>query len=74
MQELLAPGGTLAGLLFNKNFEAPGPPYGGSLPEYQALFEKKFYIKNLSSCTNSAKPRAGSELFLILKKAGATVN
>ncbi|MCC6257471.1 MAG: methyltransferase domain-containing protein, partial [Chitinophagaceae bacterium] len=34
MFELLAPGGRLAGLLFNREFES-GPPFGGSLYEYR---------------------------------------
>lgn len=68
MYELLFPGGTLAGVLFNKEFEKNGPPFGGSENEYKSLFSKKFYIKEMSMCYDSIPPRAGSELFFICKK------
>ena len=67
MDDLLAPGGTLAGLLFNKDFEG-GPPFGGTLQEYRRLFSEKFEIQTLEPCNNSIGPRSGSEVFFILKK------
>lgn len=67
MFELLNPGGKLAGLLFNRNFEG-GPPFGGSLAEYRELFWKDWEIKTLTPCYNSIIPRAGSELFFIMQK------
>ncbi|MBE7169832.1 MAG: methyltransferase domain-containing protein [Williamsia sp.] len=63
---LLVPGGTMAGVLFNKTFEA-GPPFGGSRKEYQELFELKLFIKTMELCYNSIEERRGSELFVILK-------
>lgn len=64
MQGLLAPGGKLAGVLFDRDFEG-GPPFGGSSEEYQALFAPYFHIKTLAPCYNSAAPRAGAEVFII---------
>ncbi len=67
MYDLLTPGGKLAGLLFNRFFEG-GPPFGGTKEEYRQLFNGMFDIQTLESCYNSIAPRAGSEVFLILKK------
>jgi thiopurine S-methyltransferase len=67
MQELLVPGGTLAGLLFDFPL-ADGPPFGGSIPEYRGYFDPYFEVKVLERAHNSIQPRAGSELFFILKK------
>ena len=67
MHELLAPGGTLAGLLFDFPLAA-GPPFGGSVEEYRSYFEPFFEVKTMQRATNSIKPRAGSELFFILKR------
>lgn len=68
MYDLLLPGGTLCGVLFNKEFEKEGPPFGGCENEYKSLFSRKFYIKEMSMCYNSIPPRLGSELFFICKK------
>lgn len=67
MNELLAPGGTLAGVLFNKQFEG-GPPFGGDQQEYQHLFQKYFKIKTLEICNNSIPPRTNTEVFFVAKK------
>lgn len=67
MHALLKPGGTLAGVLFNRDFEA-GPPFGGSASEYRNLFSRGFTIHTLEPCYNSIPPRAGNELFFILRK------
>ena len=66
MKQLLRPGGTLAGVLFDREFP-PGPPFGGSRSEYQQLFAPHFFIQTLAPCYNSAAPRAGTEVFIILK-------
>ena len=63
---LLRPGGRLAGILFNKAFDAPGPPFGGTEAEYRKIFEPHFSIQKMEPCTNSIAPRAGSELFINL--------
>lgn len=64
MTELLTPGGILAGVLFNTTFEKPGPPFGGDLEEYRALFSNYFTIKTLEPETASIPPRAGTEVFI----------
>ncbi len=67
IHRLLGPGGTLAGVLFDRDFEG-GPPFGGHADEYRALFEPLFWVKTLEPCYNSIPPRAGTEVFFILKK------
>ena len=69
MKSLLAPKGKLAGLLFSFPLTAQGPPFGGSLVEYQELFSPHFRIKTLERATNSIPPRAGNELFFIFENA-----
>lgn len=66
-QQLLKPKGKLVGLLFDREFVG-GPPFGGSKAEYLTYFEPYFTIKIFEPCYNSIKPRAGSELFMILEK------
>ena len=68
MHQLLKPNGKLVGLLFNFELVASGPPFGGSLKEYKALFEEKFHIKQLDNAYNSIKERGGKELFFIFEK------
>lgn len=65
MRELLAPDGKLAGVLFDRDFEG-GPPFGGHAAGYRALFQPYFKIKTLAPCYNSAKPREGAEVFVIM--------
>jgi SAM-dependent methyltransferase len=64
MAGLLKPGGKLAGLLFNVTFEKDGPPFGGSIDEYIALFDKKFIFNKLEPEQASIPPRAGTEVFI----------
>lgn len=68
MAGLLAVGGKLAGVLFNKEFETLGPPFGGKSTEYQTLFKDAFNFKTFEQCNNSFHKRADSELFVILEK------
>ncbi|MCC6683829.1 MAG: methyltransferase domain-containing protein [Bacteroidia bacterium] len=68
MNELLASGGKLAGVLFNCDFEKDGPPFGGSASEYQTYFEPYFTFKHFTPCYNSITKRAGNELFVVLQK------
>ena len=68
MYEILKPGGILAGLFFDFPLTASGPPFGGSLKEYQKLFERKFQIHTLEPSYNSIPPRQGKELFFIFEK------
>jgi SAM-dependent methyltransferase len=65
---LLADGGEIMGLLFGKEFENQGPPFGGSIDEYNLLFDKLFVIEIMEPCNNSIAPREGSELFIKLRK------
>lgn len=68
MYELLSPHGHLAGVLFNREFETPGPPFGGSLEEYKNLFSSRFDVQKLEPCYNSHVSRQGTELFFHLIK------
>lgn len=61
--KLLKPGGQLIGVLFNRDFEG-GPPFGGSLSEYQHLFTPIFSSFSCEPCYNSIAPRSGSEVFI----------
>jgi SAM-dependent methyltransferase len=67
MRHILAPGGRLAGVLFDRDFEG-GPPFGGHQEEYLALFSPLFAVKTLAKCYNSATPRSGTEAFIILER------
>ena len=62
--------GILCGVLFSREFEKQGPPFGGTKEEYHALFADSFIIEKMEPCYNSIPPRAGSELFIRLKPKG----
>ena len=68
MKEIIRPGGSLMGVLFDFPLTEQGPPFGGSLDEYKQLFSKEFKIHKLERCYNSIKARAGNELFIHLIK------
>lgn len=68
MHSLLADNGKIAGLLFGVEFEKAGPPFGGNADAYQKQFAPYFNIKTMEKAHNSAKPREGNELFIILIK------
>lgn len=70
MKTLLNEGGKLAGVLFNRSFEA-GPPFGGKEAEYRALLKKYFNIQLMEPAHNSIPPRAGTELFFIAVREGS---
>ncbi|MES2560713.1 MAG: methyltransferase domain-containing protein [Bacteroidota bacterium] len=65
---LLAPGGKVAGILFNCEFEG-GPPFGGDRTEYETYFNPVFHSVKMEPCLTSAAPRAGRELFIELVKS-----
>ncbi|WP_293299213.1 methyltransferase domain-containing protein [Pedobacter sp. UBA4863] len=65
---LLKAKGKIIGLLFNKDFNQPHPPFGGNISEYSAVFEPYFSLKTMHPCTNSITPRAGTEVFINLIK------
>jgi SAM-dependent methyltransferase len=71
MLELLNPGGILVGVLFDRNFDFQGPPFGGSKEEYLTYFAKKFEVEIFEPCYNSIPERLGSELFIKLRKSDA---
>ena len=68
VHNLLNLNGKLTGLLFNKQFTFDGPPFGGTIEEYQSLFQNKFQIDTMEEAYNSVKPRIGSELFINFRK------
>jgi SAM-dependent methyltransferase len=68
MHSLLAPGGKLAGLLFDFELTEQGPPFGGSREEYLDLFAPLFTINMLHRAYNSIKRREDKELFFIFEK------
>lgn len=65
---LLRKNGKIIGLLFDKKFDHPGPPFGGCPCEYKPIFAPYFNIETMEVCQNSIPPRAGSELFVKLVK------
>jgi SAM-dependent methyltransferase len=65
---LLAKKGKLVGLLFNREFEQEGPPFGGSSKEYKSLFKPYFTFNCFEACYNSHSKRMGAELFINLVK------
>lgn len=67
MSELLSPNGKLVGVLFNLPDKVDGPPFGGSIAEYQNTFSKHFKNVSIEPCYNSIKPRQGNEVFIIMK-------
>lgn len=68
VSSLLKVGGAFVGVLFNREFELQGPPFGGSKEKYFEIFSKQFEIKKLENCYNSIPPRKDSELFIHLIK------
>ena len=67
MRDLLGPDGKLVGVLFDDpqpGKEAGGPPYGGSITEYEELFARSFTRVKVRPCYNSIPPRAGREAWI----------
>lgn len=65
---LLNEDGKLAGVLFSRLFDKPGPPFGGTPEEYKQLFSDYFDFVQFADCKTSVKPRLGNELFIEFKK------
>ncbi len=68
MHQLLKPNGKLMGLLFNCTLNTDLPPFGGSADEYEEYFAPYFEFNVFDEAHNSIKPRAGRELFILLRK------
>lgn len=68
MHSLLNERAYLVGLLFDKDFGNPYPPFGGHKDEYVQLFSERFDLKKMENCYNSIPKRQGSELFIQLMK------
>ncbi len=68
MHSLLSPEGKLVGVLFNKQFEKEGPPFGGTKCSYEKLFKDHFEFIVFDTCYNSHPKRQDNELFMILKR------
>lgn len=68
MHQLLKPNGKLMGLLFNYTLNTDLPPFGGSADEYEEYFAPYFEFNVFDEAHNSIKPRAGRELFILLRK------
>jgi len=64
MKNLLNPEGLLAGLMFAIEFPFQGPPFGGSVKEYNALFSEHFEKVDIQECKTSLAPRLGNEVFV----------
>jgi SAM-dependent methyltransferase len=71
VKSLLKTNGRLVGLLFDREFEHQGPPYGGKAADYEKLFAKEMEISTLVACYNSIAPRANTELFINFIKTKA---
>lgn len=65
---LLNENGQMVGVLFSREFDKQGPPFGGYRQEYMALFEPYFSEVKMEECYNSIPSRAGSELFVRMRK------
>jgi hypothetical protein len=65
---LLKSGAKLVGVLFNDTLHVDKPPFGGFKEDYESLFFPLFKKICFEPCYNSIKPRAGRELFMILRK------
>jgi SAM-dependent methyltransferase len=66
--DLLAPGGKITGLLFDDPLMTNGPPFGGDEALYRKYFETSFQILTLGKALHSIPPRAGRELFVIMRR------
>ncbi len=68
MYDLLWEEGRLVGVLFNREFDEPGPPFGGGIKVYRRMFEPYFNFKTFAPCYNSHPARQGREVFINFRK------
>lgn len=64
MKQLLKKGGDLVGVLFDREFDFQGPPFGGKSENYLQLFQKYFSKGFILPCHNSIPERMGSEAWI----------
>jgi methyl halide transferase len=64
MNEIIVPQGKLVGVMFDKEFDFAGPPFGGCKCKYEGYFTPYFSFKIFEHCHNSIKPRQDTELFV----------
>ena len=67
IHSLLKPNGILTGVMFDHALDT-GPPFGGSLKEYEKLFSPKFDIVIMERCKFSIPARAEKELYVKFRK------
>lgn len=65
MKALLKSTGKLVGLMFDFPLDS-GPPFGGSVEEYNTYFSPQFKQVQMEPAHNSIKARKGRELFVII--------
>ena len=66
--EILKENGKIIGLLFNREFDTNGPPFGGTEKEYRGLFNSKFNFKKFENSLLSSLPRKEYEFWIELIK------
>ena len=66
--EILKENGKIIGLLFNREFDTSGPPFGGTEKEYRGLFNSKFNFKKFENSLLSSLPRKEYEFWIELIK------
>ena len=66
--EILKENGKIIGLLFNREFDTNGPPFGGTEKEYRELFNSKFNFKKFENSLLSSLPRKEYEFWIELIK------
>ena len=62
--EILKKNGKIIGLLFNREFDTKGPPFGGTEKEYKELFNSKFNFKKFENSLLSSLPRKDYEFWI----------
>lgn len=67
VNQLLSKNGQLKGVLFSVEFEKQGPPFGGTIEEYEKLFSPYFKTE-FSPCFDSHPKRLGNESWVTLQK------
>jgi thiopurine S-methyltransferase len=64
INEILKENAKIIGLLFNREFDTNGPPFGGTEKEYRGLFNSKFNFKKFENSLLSSLPRKEYEFWI----------